>query len=177
MGREVRRVPAGWRHPKDGAGRFIPLFGGSVSAKIREYKEEARQWALGYRRSWAKDRMEFVPRDASTEDLSFEDWAGEVPKPEEHMPDWPEAERTHYQMYETCSEGTPISPVLETPEALARWLADTWASAFGSMTATYEEWLAMIQGPGSSASAGIIGGVLVTGVAMAAGRPTEKSAQ
>ena len=40
------------------------------------------------------------------------------------------------------SEGTPISPVLESPEALARWLADNNASAFGYQTATYEQWLA-----------------------------------
>ena len=43
----------------------------------------------------------------------------------------PIEERTHYQMYETCTEGTPISPVMETPENLARWLADNGASAFG----------------------------------------------
>jgi hypothetical protein len=47
-----------------------------------------------------------------------------------------------YQMWETVSEGSPISPVFATPEELARWLADTGASAFGDMTATYEQWLA-----------------------------------
>jgi len=61
------------------------------------------------------------------------------------MPEWPESERTHIQMYETCSEGTPISPVMDDPEKLAHWLADNGASAFGGMTATYEQWLATIQ--------------------------------
>ena len=60
------------------------------------------------------------------------------------MPEWPEAERTHWQMYEDTSEGTPISPVMETPEMLARWLADTGASSMGRNTATYEQWLATI---------------------------------
>ena len=41
-------------------------------------------------------------------------------------------------IYETCSEGSPISPAFETPEELARWLTD---NSFGSMTATYEQWL------------------------------------
>lgn len=50
-----------------------------------------------------------------------------------------------YQMWEDCSEGSPISPVLETPEELAQWLADTGASAFGGQTATYKEWLATIE--------------------------------
>lgn len=49
-----------------------------------------------------------------------------------------------FQMYETTTEGTPISPVMETPEELARWLTDNRASACGSMLATYEEWLRMI---------------------------------
>jgi len=49
-------------------------------------------------------------------------------------------------MYENTSEGTPISPPFETPEELARWLADNNASAFGGMTATYEQWLATCKG-------------------------------
>ena len=68
-------------------------------------------------------------------------------------------------MYEDTTEGTPISPAFETPEELARWLADTGASAFGSLTATYDEWLNMIK-RGSSVSAAIIDGRLVSGVSL-----------
>ena len=46
-----------------------------------------------------------------------------------------------WQMWEDCTEGSPISPVFETPELLAHWLADTGASAFADMTATYDQWL------------------------------------
>lgn len=53
-----------------------------------------------------------------------------------------------YQLWRTTTEGTPMSPVFETPEALARWLADNNASSFGSTTATYDQWLAFILGPG-----------------------------
>jgi hypothetical protein len=42
--------------------------------------------------------------------------------PEEFMPNWPIDQRTHLMMYETCTEGTPISPAFETPEELALWL-------------------------------------------------------
>lgn len=60
---------------------------------------------------------------------------------------WPEAERTHYMMYEdTTDEGTPISPAMESPEALAQWLTDNKASAFGHSTATYEQWLPICRG-------------------------------
>lgn len=48
-----------------------------------------------------------------------------------------------WQMWETTSEGSPVSPVFATAEELARWLADTGASSFGNMTATYEQWLGM----------------------------------
>lgn len=49
-----------------------------------------------------------------------------------------------WQMWETTSEGSPISPVKETPEELAKWLADNNASSFGLIGATYEQWLGMI---------------------------------
>lgn len=49
-----------------------------------------------------------------------------------------------YQMWETTSEGSPISPAFDTPEELAQWLADNGASACGSSTASYTEWLRMI---------------------------------
>ena len=58
-----------------------------------------------------------------------------------------------WQMWATTSEGSPMSPVLDTPEELAHWLADSKASAFGGMTATYDEWLRMITGSGSAPSA------------------------
>ena len=68
-----------------------------------------------------------------------------------------------YQMYETTTEGTPISPVMKTPEELARWLADNKASACGSMTATYEEWLQTIE-RGWAPTMMIFGGELTSGV-------------
>lgn len=80
--------------------------------------------------------------------------------------EWPE-NSWGWQMWETTSEGSPISPVCDTPEALARWLTDNEASTFGPMTATYGQWLAMI-GQGSAPSmifspeTGMISGVEAT---------------
>jgi len=56
----------------------------------------------------------------------------------------PKRKKMGIAMYETCSQGTPISPVKETAEELARWLADNGAPAFADEPATYEQWLAMI---------------------------------
>ena len=144
MGREVRRVPANWQHPKDElTGRYKPLYPGSrYEANAQDFMEKANAEGL----------------------QAAIDWCGLSPDVNDYMPNWPESERTHYMMYEDTSEGTPISPAFATPEELARWLADTGASAFGSSTATYEGWLRVAKG-GYAPSAVIIGGgPLVSGV-------------
>lgn len=76
-----------------------------------------------------------------------------------------------WQMWETTSEGSPISPVFASPEELARWLADTGASAFGPLHESYESWLKMIKGSGWAPS-GVIDsrGEIRSGVAAAAER-------
>lgn len=71
-----------------------------------------------------------------------------------------------WQMWETTSEGSPISPVFDTPEALARWLADNNASAFGRDGATYDQWLRMIRAGWAPSAVGD-GRGLVSGVAAA----------
>ena len=53
-----------------------------------------------------------------------------------------------WQLWETTSEGSPISPVFGTPEALARWCADTRASWFGYSSLDYDNWLAFVQRSG-----------------------------
>lgn len=58
-----------------------------------------------------------------------------------------------YQLWSTTTEGTPMSPVFETPELLATWLYENNASVFGSSTATYGQWMKFILGPGWCVSA------------------------
>lgn len=122
MGREVRKVPADWQHPKEGD-RYTPLSDGYTKAR--------------------DDFMAKVAADGLQEALDY--W-GIAPNQDDYMPDWPEAECTHFMMYEDTSEGTPISPAFATPEELARWLADTGASSFGRSTASYEAWLRVCKG-------------------------------
>lgn len=143
MGREVRRVPADWQHPKDKDGRYIPLHGRSYAKDAADWDEEYEQWQKGFRRSFA-DGEKWKPKEGDEIGMAFSEWTGHRPSPTEYMPDWPEEQRTHLMMYEDTSEGTPISPAFKTPEELARWLADHKASAFGNSTATYEQWLATI---------------------------------
>ena len=51
-----------------------------------------------------------------------------------------------YQIWETVSEGSPISPVFAEPEKLAAWMAGCkWGADHGTSA---EQWLRFINGPG-----------------------------
>lgn len=184
MGREVRMVPADWQHPKEEDGRYRPLLNRDYESAVEDWETErlpewiegARLWAVGLVKVYgggtetiqqvvddAKARKPYAPPPAHP---TYEWWAGDVPRkpaPEDYMPAWPDAERTHFMMYEDTSEGTPISPAFATAEELARWLADNGASAFGEMTATYEDWLATIR-RGHAGGAVFTGGGMVSAV-------------
>lgn len=84
---------------------------------------------------------------------------------ENYMPDWADAERTHLQIYETTSEGTPLTPPMATAEELADYCVRNGISAFAGMTATYEQWLAMINTGYSLGSMSCLNGELISGVA------------
>ena len=154
MSREVRRVPPTWVHPKDDRGRYQPMFDRDFLAEAREWMDAAIAWDNG------------TDADAATEKAGhpfYWQWNGGPPDPQYYMPSWPFEERTHYQMYETTSEGTPISPIMESPELLARWLVDNNASAFGGGGASYEGWLRVCRG-GYAPSLVIQGGRMMSGV-------------
>ena len=141
MGREVRKVPKDWQHPKDYNGRFEPLrdgYSGDLANFVYEVERDGIASALD---SWGGGPCSF-----------------------NYMPDWPESERTHFMMYEDTTEGTPKSPAFETPEELAQWLADSGASSFAHFAATYDEWLTVCNGRRAlsgvyTESTGIISGV------------------
>jgi hypothetical protein len=132
-----------------------------LQEEIDQWHKEKKLWETGNHPDQIK-RTGFKPGEQGY--CSFEEWHGLPPDPTMHMPYWPKEECTHYQMYETTSEGTPISPVCKSPEELAKWLTDNKASAFAEHTATYEEWLRMIKGTGFAVSAVFINNELVSGI-------------
>ena len=69
-----------------------------------------------------------------------------------------------YQLWSTTTEGTPMSPVFDTPDKLATWLFDNEASSFGSSTSSYESWLKFINGPAWAPSAIITSNCIQSGV-------------
>lgn len=73
-----------------------------------------------------------------------------IPMLQKQMADLMSGDRNYFQMYETTTEGTPISPVFAQAEELARWLADHEVTVFGSWPATREQWLIIIENPETS---------------------------
>lgn len=66
-----------------------------------------------------------------------------------------------YQIWETVSEGSPISPVFATAEKLAIYMAgNPWGGDAGS---SYESWMKFIDGPGWAPSMVIADGVIHSG--------------
>jgi len=139
MGREVRRVPADWVHPKRDDGQYQSMHGIS-------FKEAALKWKAGFV-AWEDGHNICFDRARGPDDTGeYWEYAGDPPDRAYYRPEWPEETRTHLQMYEATSEGTPISPVMKTPEELAHWLVDNNASSFASHTASYEAWLRVANG-------------------------------
>ena len=116
MGREIRRVPKDWEHPKNDAGNFIPLYDES-------YKQASE--------AWMKDLNDFendVDGDKTTALKEYKtefywDWNGPPPNKQSYRPEFI-SKPACYQIYENVSEGTPVSPVFETETKMIEWLIE-----------------------------------------------------
>jgi hypothetical protein len=74
---------------------------------------------------------------------------GKIDNPVKHVQkmhdEWEEYEPPEgegYQLWETTSEGSPISPVFDSAEALAKW-CENGATIFGSQKVSQKDWLKM----------------------------------
>ena len=121
MGREIRRVPPDWEHPKDARGHYIPLLDG-------EYEAEAAEWDAG-KSAWDAGTSEDAQKYKDENCQDYRKWAGDRPRKEEYRPWLPEGSATAYQVYETVSEGTPMSPVFRYLSDLEVWLTQQGYSA------------------------------------------------
>lgn len=122
MGRELRRVIPNWDHPKKYGceGGFQPMFDDSYIDEINEWIKNHNLWQKGEH----PDQI-----DRSTECKYFAEWDGNPPDMEYYRPDWNKEDMTWYQVYETVSEGTPVSPPFETQQELIYYLVkngDFW---------------------------------------------------
>ena len=68
-----------------------------------------------------------------------------------------------YQIWETVSEGSPVSPVFARPEDLARWMVERDTSV--TRDTGYGGWMRFILGDGWAPTAGSVNGHVTSGVA------------
>jgi len=152
MGREVRRVPPDWEHPKT-MQEYWPMHDRSLREAQEEWDADKAKWDAGeddHRfKLYTEEDLERNREHYKNSEENVDDWCvvGEpiwtfesyyglrppyydnedykgVQEDNAYRPEWPEESRTAYQIYETVSEGTPISPVFETTEAMVDWLCD-----------------------------------------------------
>lgn len=129
MGREVRRVPANWEHPKverpdHRLQRMVmdyqPMYDCPFGPAMDEWYAGWKAWERGERPDYASDE---------SKDLPFWEWEGSPPDPAYYRPDWKEGEATWYQVYQTVSEGSPVTPPFATQAELVDYLVangDFW---------------------------------------------------
>lgn len=122
MGREIRQVPPDWEHPKDDKGNYIPLFDETYIEALREYEKECLAW-----------------QDEPQDGYSFEEWHGARPSPDGYRPEWTE-KATYYQIYETVTEGTPVSRVFTSLDEMRTWLVTQGFSVKAAMAFAETGW-------------------------------------
>ncbi len=135
MSREIRRVPPIWEHPKDQRGRYIPLYDNDYDAAAAEWWEDAVLWAKGEHPSQAE-----YP-DTAGECTYYRDYNGMPPDRESYRERaWDEGEATAYQVYETVSEGTPVSPVFPDEASMREWLHEQGYSPVAIEAFVSQQW-------------------------------------
>lgn len=122
MGREIRRVVPNWEHPKTEIanhrlGRmeecYQPMHDQSYIEAITEWIKNHQLWEAGEH----KDQ-----KNGNAEYRYYAEWHGDAPEHKYYRPNWKPEEMTWYQVYETVSEGTPITPPFATQEELIEYL-------------------------------------------------------
>ncbi|MBM3712642.1 MAG: hypothetical protein FJW56_04295 [Actinobacteria bacterium] len=135
MGREIRRVPANWEHPKrinpcNNKKEFRPMYQRGFKEAYADFEKELKRWYQEYEAFENGKIFNYKDKIYSKQNgNTYEDWAGEPPlqpNPYDYMSigDW-------YQLFEDVSEGTPLSPPFKTKEELIEWLIhndDYWGN-------------------------------------------------
>jgi len=111
MGREIRRVPKNWQHPRGDDHRFLPMYD-------QDYESESHEW-ISNLILWSKGQHPDQKEFKDTPKVYWE-WCG-PPQKDGYRPKF-DGPATCYQIYETVSEGTPASPVFESTEAMIAWM-------------------------------------------------------
>ena len=131
MGREIRRVPPNWEHPKYPADHEKVRYGYRSTDDYmpmydKPYKEAVAEWMEGLL-EWDKGERQRIFEEYK-QDYEYWEWGGDPPDRNYYRPEFTE-EPTWFQAYETVSEGTPVTPPFATEDELINYLCtygDFW---------------------------------------------------
>ena len=165
MGREIRRVPPHWDHPKrepkapyyhDG---LQPMHDQTFDARFAE-------WLADFDRIRAGDLTE-LERKCYPSGLA--DWLVDEGAPHDsiYYRPWKDDEATWYQLWETVSEGTPVSPPFATKVGLADHLAAHGDGGWGASAPGgwgRERAYRFVMGGGWAPSLAVVDGKVMSGV-------------
>lgn len=132
MGREIRRVIPNWQHPKRNHAHrgeeYKPLYDNDSESAWAEWQAEFAAFiGAEHDRIIAEYGEESYPKGEPYR--AFCAWHCEPPDPNYYRPKWDESAATWFQVYETVSEGTPVTPPFATKEELVDYLVangDFW---------------------------------------------------
>lgn len=120
MGREIRRVPPNWEHPMNDNGAYRPMFDKSATDAFNSWFAEF----VEFKKKELDEVCAEYSYDRNDPYSAFCDYNGYPPNSEYYRPAWDEDTATWWQVYETVSEGTPVTPPFETPEELIDYLVE-----------------------------------------------------
>lgn len=80
-----------------------------------EWKAEFARWEAGERPEYCSDK---------NKDSEYWEYAGGPPSDREYYKPWSDEEATWFQVWETVSEGTPVTPPFETKDELIGYLVE-----------------------------------------------------
>ena len=131
MGKEIRKVPPNYEHPIIDCHHwplcnhsYIGVFGKCYQPQNDKNFQEAVK-------EWVDDFMDFLkqnPNGFNKDGDTFWEWRGNPPE-KEYYRHYKNDEATWYQVYQTVSEGTPVTPPFATEEELINYLVkngDFW---------------------------------------------------
>lgn len=158
MGRELVMVPPNWEHPKEvrrwGEEDYKPMFN-------RDYESAKKEWIDGLV-SWEKGER---PSHFKSQDVKeYWTYCGQPPERDDYVP-FRQEECSWFQVWETVSEGTPVTPPFETKDELIDYLCsngDFWDQSRGAGPWTRENATAFVMGSGYAPSMMIVNGLAYT---------------
>lgn len=123
MGREIRMVPPNWQHPKDERGHAQPMHNSNIHDRFADWLENFDRIRRGELTDLERECYADPKEHPEGPLLAWLNDEGYIPDPKYFVP-WKPEEATWFQMWETVSEGTPVTPAFATKAELVDWLVE-----------------------------------------------------